>query len=182
MIIDRYEAVPEDLESRLWPLYEAAFRDVDTLAAQRHLLDRAEFAAILADKRIATFVARDDVGPAGVAVMTNVLEAWPLVSPRFFARRWPDHYRRGAVWYFGFVAVDPVWAGRGYVFAQLIAAMQPTVGRHGIAVMDFCAYNSQVRGLPAASGAVLRRIDPQARLEQVDVQEFWAVRFDGTAP
>lgn len=161
-----------------WNLYSAMFADIDELAAQRHLMTLAEFASVYHHPDVLKFYAHDDnTGRLiGMSVMTRHLEAWPLISPRYFARRWPHHFSEQAIWYVGFVGVQPRHI---HGFHHLIAAMYPYVqATHGIAVMDFCSYNCATRRLPTITLKLLERLNPAARKEIADTQTFIAYQFD----
>jgi hypothetical protein len=168
-----------------WQLYQHVFEDVNRRAAQRHLLTYPEYVDVAQDLRIRKYVASLDGTPVGLATITNQLQAWPLISPEFFADRFPDHYRRHAVWYIGYVGVaaTPTGRPRPHTFTQLITAMYPQVAdSDGIAVMDFCGYNIDVRNLPRVAGLILHRLNPQVTHTVLDREEFHAYRFDGVAP
>jgi hypothetical protein len=173
-------AAPEsaDLLAESWRFYEDVFTEVNTLAANRHLMTFDEFEHVMADRRVQKWFAfRDDRRIIGMATITNELDAWPLVSPAYFARRYPMHYERGAIWYIGFVGCD-IEGTRAHAFRDLIARMQPQVeASDGIFVQDFCVYNVGVRRLPDATRAVLRRINPTVEFDRIDAQEFWAGSF-----
>lgn len=167
---------------RAWDMYVATFAGIDELAIQRHLMTFDEFEQAVMDERIDKYVARADGEIVGLGMQTNDLEAWSLVSPRVFARRWPDLYEAHRIWYVGFVGVAPGWQG-STLFRDLIVAMaEPAVKADGMSVMDFCAHNVDERQLPRASQALLRRVYPDARGALLDRQEFWGFRFDGIEP
>ena len=160
-----------------WTLYANIFAEVNNLAAQRHLMTSAEFHAIYHDPRVLKFYTRDEAGGlAGMSVLTQDLDAWPLISPTFFARRWPDHYARKAIWYVGFVGVAPNGLNG---FRDLVGKMYPhVIGNAGVAVMDFCTYNVTHRRLPAVTLKLLSWVNPAAAMETVDAQQFVVYTFD----
>jgi hypothetical protein len=160
-----------------WALYVDLFTEVDELAAQRHLMTPAEFADVYADEDVLKFYAVDDKGtPIGMSVLTRRLEAWPLISPRFFARRWPELYQRQAIWYIGFVGVLPKHV---HAFRQLVSDMYPfVIGTAGVAVMDFCTYNVTARRLPEVTLRLLGRLNPAAGMHVLDTQSFVLYHFD----
>lgn len=176
----------KDLDPRgSWlDLYMNTFADIDGLAAQRHLMTGDEFRDVAMDPRITKHVAwaeRDDGQyPAGLSVITNHLDAWPLISPRYFQRRWPLHYEDRRIFYIGFVCVKP--NAPTSTFRDLITDMSEQVfAADGIAVMDFCTANV-VKGLPRATGWLLNNLHDKAVGGRIDAQEFWAWRFDGQQP
>ena len=161
----------------LWAMYRQAFTDIDGLALQRHLMTRDEFGHAMSDDRVTKHLAHRGEEWVGQAVITNQLDAWPLISPRYFQRRWPDHYQQRRIYYVGYVCTTP--DAPITTFRDLIADMgQQVFDCDGIAVMDFCTANV-LRNLPRATTHILTRLDERATPEHLDSQEFWAWRFDG---
>jgi len=183
LAITEYTQLTENIRLEAWALYGDAFVGVNELAAQRHLMTPAEFDDMTWDKRISKLIARDEDGRmVGLSTITNDLAAWPLISPPYFRRNWPDHYAREAIWYIGIVGVHPTASGR-HVFSALIEAMSPRVfASDGLAVMDFCSFNEDVRQIPRATRVLLKRLHPVpsgVEGRQVDTQSTWVFRFDG---
>lgn len=179
------DSVDGDLAEDLWKLYETAFREVNALAVQRHLMHRGEFDEVMADRRVRKYVAREDgdPGPAvGLATFTNHLDAVPLVSPAYFERRWPHLYAKRRIWYCGFVAVVP--GARGMptdAYPQLVSAMFTTAAeQHAMIVLDLCDHNSKGRGMERSIPLMLHRLDPDVATELLDRQSFWAYTPGGT--
>lgn len=171
----------------LYGRYDAAFRDVNRLAAQRHLMTLDEFMAVQFDPRIVKYIAYgDDGAPIGQSCITDDLDAWPLISPEYFEARWPDLYRTRRIFYVGYVGahVDArVRTNRYGVFGALLAEMAPrVVDVAGVAVMDVCARNLWKPDVPAGAGRVLAALSDRLRFGPIDRQEFWAYRFDGEEP
>lgn len=163
-----------------WELYYTTFEEVNALAVQKHIMTWEDFSDVMDDLRVRKYVATDEHGITGLSVMTNTLEAWPLISPAFFERRWPKNVKAGNIWYVGFVAVrqDPK-PERG-TFAEIIKTMyQPVIDSGGFAVMDYCLHNVLTRGLPQASLRILERINPAVSSIVIDAQYFYGYRFDG---
>ena len=178
MKIEQMTSVKGAVSAEAWCFYEDVFVEVNTLAANRHLMTIDEFDHVMADSRVQKWFAFDDDGRIiGMATITNHLDAWPLVSPAFFAKLYPGQYERRAIWYIGFVGCNAEGT-RAHAFRDLIAQMQPQVEESdGIFVQDFCTYNVGVRRLPDATRAILRRINPTVEFDRIDAQEFWAGSF-----
>lgn len=160
-----------------WKLYEEAFRELNTLAVQRHMMYRHEFDDVMADTRWRKYLAFDDGGTLiGVSTFTNQLDAVPLISQAYFERHWPQHYAEQRVWWIGFVAVAP--AGRGLrTFYRLVQTMEEVSGSvNGINGMDFCRFNEDVINLASITKKLLGRIaDANGRTvthEKVDYQGY----------
>ncbi|NMO57702.1 hypothetical protein HH310_41890 [Actinoplanes sp. TBRC 11911] len=167
--------IPDVTEA--WDLYSTLFADINVMAAQRHLMTADEFAAVYYDQRVLKFYVHDKNNAlAGMSVLTQNLGAWPLISPPYFARRWPEHFARRAIWYVGFVGV----AGRHvHGFRELIRNMYAhVIPDSGIAVMDFCTYNVTQRRLPDVTLKLLSWMNPAADMELADAQTFVVYRFD----
>jgi hypothetical protein len=158
-------------------LYSDLFTGINTLAAQRHLMTDAEFAEVFYDPRILKFYVHDDAGDlAGMSVLTQDLTAWPLISPPYFARHWPEHHERQAIWYVGFVGVRPT---HPHGFRELVNGMYPYVkANRGIAIMDFCSLNTDRKRLPAITLKLLTWMNPTAGMQSIDSQNFVLYHFD----
>jgi hypothetical protein len=183
MTVKMVTDLPEPLVDEAWTLYSEAFRELNALAVQRHLMYRSEFDEAVADRRVRKYLAVDDDGTlAGLATYTNHLEAMPLVSPTYFERRWPAFYAEHRIWYVGFVAVHPSVWHRG-LFVDLLSTMyHDTAEQGGICVFDMCRHNVE-RGLQLAVAALLDRLGG-LRAERADEQSYWMYTFpdDDTPP
>jgi hypothetical protein len=170
----RAPAAPDVEEA--WAWYADTFFEINERAAQRHLMTYPEFAAVYHDPLVYKFYVHDHGKLVGMSVLTNELEAWPLISPQYFAKRWPEHFKRSAIWYVGFVGVAPRYA---HAFRQLVSDMYThVIGCNGIAVMDFCSYNVSLRRLPEITLKLLGWINPAAGMEIADSQTFVVYSFD----
>lgn len=154
--------------------YVSIFREVDSLAINRHLMTYNEFSAVMQDQRIVKFFAYDGGILQGMSVVTNELEAWSLISPAYFKRRYPDQYGAMQVWYIGYVGA--LRKASPATFGALLAAMYEHV-KDGISFMDFCSYNVDERNLASLSHLMMKRIDKTICTEKVDAQEFWMMSF-----
>jgi len=181
--IVRHDTVPLSELEDAWKMYESTFSEINGLAVQRHLFYQPEFVEVCLDPRVQKWIAYDDQGLIlGMALITNQLDSWSLISPVYFERRYPDRFHRGAIWYIGFVGVDRTRKGSLHVFSALIGGMYPQVrDSAGMAVMDFCAYNADVRRLPEVTRALLTKFNPRTRHYVLDAQSFHGYTFDGEA-
>jgi hypothetical protein len=171
----------ELLESA-WDLYEDAFRELNALAVQRHLMYRSEFDDVMRDTRVQKYLCVDDDSSlSGLATYTNDLRAVPLIAPEYFARRWPELYRQRKIWYCGFVAVTP--GGRGNrSFAQLVEAMYTDAADHnGIIGLDLCQFNAERRNMSRVIRIMLDRLSGAVRAERMDQQSYWIYEFPSAA-
>ena len=161
-----------------WKLYELAFDELRTTAVQRHLMSRAEFDGVLLDERVTKYFGVDDDG--GYVVLATVatdLTAMPLVSPEYFAHRWPDRYAAGQIWYVGFVAVRPDHQ-RGPLFGQIVRDIgRAAAAVGGVTVMDVSRAVSTRKRMPEALDRFFSRLAPGTRSIRLDEQTYWAYEF-----
>lgn len=159
-----------------WALYADIFTEINNLAAQRHLMTLDEFTAVYHNPRVLKFYVHDAGNLAGMSVLTQDLDAWPLISPPYFARRWPEHYARRAIWYVGFVGVAP---NSRHGFRELVSNMYAhVISNDGIVAMDFCTYNATERRLPQITRKLLGSINSATDMEMADSQTTVVYRFD----
>jgi len=162
-----------------YALYADLFAEVNTLAAQRHLMTFTEFTTVYHDPHLLKFYVHDQDGDlAGMSVLTQDLDAWPLISPPYFARRWPEHYARRAIWYVGFVGVAP---HRPHGFRELVSRMYAhVISNSGIVAVDYCTYNMDRRRLAEITHKLLGGLNPDAGMELADAQTTVVYHFDQT--
>ncbi|GAB3264306.1 hypothetical protein GCM10027586_20270 [Kineococcus gypseus] len=173
-----------DLREQAWEVYHEAFRRLEVLAVQRHLMTRAEFDAVCADERVEKHLGVDDELDGRVCAFgtfTNHLAAIPLISEAYFAHRWPEHHAHGRVWYIGCLGVHPAYRGSG-IFPRMVAHMCAVVGeRGGVAGIDVCRHNEEELALPQLFGRLVDAAGAGARLLRLDQQSYWAWEFPSPA-
>lgn len=165
-----------DLAEQAWNLYHDAFIELNSLTVQRHLMHRHEFDEVLADPRVDVYLSFGADGDLrGLATYTNQLEAMPLISPAYFARRWPEQYAAGRVWYCGFVATIRDGSRAAGAFIELITSMyQVAEAQGGVISLDICQYNDGAHQLPRRVELLLRRVSGgTVRAMQLDEQRFY---------
>jgi hypothetical protein len=171
-----------ELREALWKLYEEAFRELKSLAVQRHLMYRSEFDEVMNDSRVHKYLALEDDGTlCGVATYTNDLEAVPLIAPDYFERHWPEHYAARKIWYIGFVAVSPQAQGRE-AFAQLVEQMYLVAStQNGLVGLDICTHNDNVRHMSRVFRIMVSRLAENMRFSRIDQQSYWLYEFPTAA-
>src|SRR4051794_32425288 len=87
-----------------WHLYRDTFQHLDAAAVQRHLMYRAEFDHVMADRRVKKSPPLDGGGAmCALPPYPTAPAAAPLPPPPSSARRWPAHFAERRIWYIGFV-------------------------------------------------------------------------------
>src|SRR5688572_8581954 len=106
--VDIIESVPEPIVEEFLQVYRAAFAPLVTRSPARQWLTDDEFRHDMADESVKKFVARGSDGEImALAFMSTDLETVPWISAPYFAHKFPDHFARGAVYYFGAMLVRP---------------------------------------------------------------------------
>jgi hypothetical protein len=129
----------------------------------------------MADERVRVYLAEQPDGEiAGIATLANDLAAMPLVSPDFFAARWPEHYAAGRCWYIGLVGVRPSAQGAG-AFQLIVGTVAATLGpRGGVLVHDVPQRNIESFHVPHAVKRIADTLVSDVTCEMVDAQTYWA--------
>jgi hypothetical protein len=183
MTIKVVDQVQDDLIEPAWTLYHDAFEGLNSLTVQRHLMYRSEFDDVMLDERVQKYLAIDDDDGAlrGLSTYTNDLDAVPLISPQYFARRWPKHFAERRVWYCGFVAVqDDQRAARA--FGELVEAMYlVAAAQDGIIGLDICRHNDDARRMSRVVRLMLHRLSGDVIAEPADAQTYWIYEFPNAA-
>ena len=161
-----------------WATYQVAFDRLRVLAVQRHLMTRAEFDDVCADRRVMKYLGLDDEGRVcAFGTFTNQLSAMPLVSEEYFAHRWPQLHAAGKIWYIGCVGVHPDYRSSG-VFARMVSQMCAVVERTGgVASIDICRHNEQDLALPRLITRLVDTVSDGTKVHRLDEQTYWAYEF-----
>ncbi len=177
MTVDVLTSLPPELRDEAWRFYHATFGPLAVRAVQRHVLHRGEFDDLMTDERVTKYVACDGDTVVGLAAMTEDLSTLPLLSPDFFAHRWPDLYAQQRIVYCLFVGVQSGPAGKG-VFVALQREMYKQVEAvRGMVVLDICTYNEDELGLPRTIESILKPIAGAATATRLDSQSYWLYEF-----
>ena len=177
MRVDALPALPAELLDEAWDFYHETFAPLAVHAVQRHVLHRGEFDGLMAGRRVTKYVARGGGTVVGLSAMTEDLSTLPLLSPEFFAHRWPDLYAQQRILYCMFVGVHSGPPGKG-VFVALQREMYKQVeALRGMVVLDICAYNEAELGLPWAIESILTPIAGGAFATRLDSQSYWLYEF-----
>jgi predicted GNAT superfamily acetyltransferase len=173
------ETVDERDGAELLAIYKASFAPLETLAAGRQSLSEAEFRAQLADRSVLKFVGRGRDGTAtALALVATDLSAIPWISPPYFEARFPDHFRRHAIYYVDALAVAPNRQGGVWAYALLKDIVRMVARDRGIAAFDCCQYNEDMIDVPALVASVGERLchfEPH----HIDTQRYYAYVSSG---
>lgn len=178
MSVSTQQVIHGDLLEDAWKLYQQSFDPLRSLAVARHVMYADEFDVVMADSRVEKYLAYNENGTlASVATMTADLLSVPLVSPEYFAHRWPDRYSEGRIYYIGFLAVHPESHGSG-VFGEMVKTMTREVAMvDGLAVIDLCTYNKDRLHLGRAIASLSSTWCSHVQMETLDAQYYIGYDF-----
>jgi hypothetical protein len=164
---------PQTTEAFL-PVYHQTFAHLIELSAVKQSLSDDEFRLFMACDEVLKFTGWDDDGElCAISMVSQKLDLVPWISAPFFAKRFPDHYQRDALFYFLTVLVREERRSEPWARA-LIEAFGLHCGTvKGTCLFDCCEYNDEVIGVPSIIAGIARKfldIDEQV----VDVQRYYA--------
>lgn len=178
--VEDLPCVDGKLARRFLVLYRSAFAPLERLAPARQGLTDDEFLDQMAAGAVVKFIAWDQDGePMAMAFMATDLTIVPWISPAYFEARFPDHFARGAVYYFGALLVSPAHQGGPWASMVLDAAVRRVKSASAVAVFDCCQHNA-TRRLPEL---IARRARCHADLgtEELPPQRYFAYAESSTA-
>ena len=153
----------------LHPLYLRSMAPLLTRAAARHVLTRDEFDAEMADVRITKVVVRDDEGhPCGLTTLTKDLSAVPWINPSYFWSRFPDAVARGALYYLGYLFIDPDRRRSRALLLMASEIRQQLEAERAVIGFDTCAYNDE-HGIGRWAGWLF---GPRSTVSGLDTQSY----------
>jgi hypothetical protein len=181
-VVKTQQVVAGEAREQAWKLYLQSFDDLRYLAVQRHVMYGDEFDDVMADARVEKFLLHGEDGSLqAMSTMTSDLRSMPLISPEYFARRWPERYQAGLIFYIGFLAVHPDSHGTG-IFGDLVRAMtEPVAIQEGLAVIDVCTYNKDRLHLPRAIRWLASTWASSVEMADLDAQTYVGYDFARTA-
>ncbi|MCD4525170.1 pyruvoyl-dependent arginine decarboxylase [Nocardioides sp. cx-173] len=163
-----------------YQLYRDAFSGIETRAVARHMLHESEFLEEMHDPRVRKYIAWGHDGQAiGMTTLTTDLEAVPWISPRWFARRFPEHSARNAVYYFGFALVHPEHQGAQVLHAMIEPMALEVMKNRGVVSWDMCAFND-ARGFGETYMKLLEAYG-EVSTEVIDHQTYYAAIYHDPA-
>lgn len=161
----------------LYELYKRAFDPLRSRAAARQVLSEPEFKDQMADERIDKYLAwEDEAAPVGVITLTRELAAIPWISPEYYAACYPDHWARNAIYYLGYILINPAVRRTGFLETVTRLLVEPMVAERAVLVYDVCSYNNQVLGFSKLIAETFKRWSNSSPTE-LDYQVYYGVDF-----
>lgn len=175
-------ALPDDVIDDFWHAYTASMAPMAETAAARQLLFRAEFDEEMADPTILKYLGRDaEDRPVAMCWMTTNLEAIPWIGADFYAKQFPEHHARDAIYYFGEGIVRPDARRQGWLKAIFERMAMEIVANRGIAAWDCSATAVERFGIPDLGDMVLSRFAEVER-RTLDTQTYFSLEVLAPKP
>lgn len=179
MRITRETAIPEEEIGVFQKIYREAFDPLEELSPLRQSMTDDEFREEMENQAVLKLVAWDEYGkPAAILCMTNDISCISWLNPRFYAKRFPEHFEARRIYFFGSLLVHPERRGEHFLGDLLAEAVRIVASVAGIAAYDCCKFNAEETQLPDIIAAVGEEICYFER-ELVDYQNFYAFISSG---
>ena len=161
-------------------IYRAAFEPLMVKSPARQWLTDDEFMHEMADPSVLKFVARahEDDEIVALGLMSTDLSTVPWISEPFFAARFPEHYARNAIYYFGAMLVRPERQGGPWAKYLMDHFFYFLAERQGIGAFDCCGFNVDTVALPDLVARVGHRV-VHMELQTLDQQAYYAAVIGG---
>jgi GNAT superfamily N-acetyltransferase len=160
-------------------IYREAFAPLEPLAAARQALTDEEFRGQMNDPGVFKFLAWDkDERPCAMAIMAADLAKVPWISPQYFAARFPEHFARGAIYYYQALLVRADHRKTGTAGRMLEAVITKVAEDQAVAAIDCCRFTVEEVQFPAMVSAVASQLCHFEEWE-IDTQHYYAYRSTG---
>lgn len=137
---------PRDID-RFLAVYRMSMEPLEELAPGRQSLTDEEFRDEMAQPSVTRYVGWEDDEPVALCWMGNDLNHVPWISPPYFAKKFPELYEAGLIFYISGVVVRPEARGKHWS-ATLFERMITDVARvGGMSAFDCSRYVIDVIGL-----------------------------------
>ncbi len=177
--VEALEIVPVDMAERFRRVYRAALAPLEPLSPARQSLTDEEFFDAIASQSVVKFVGWNDEREAcALALMATDLSVVPWISVPYFAARFPEHFGRGAIYYFCALLVRPQDQGGPWAQLLLEELTRMVAADHAVAAFDCCAYTTTVTKLPELIAQVANRVCVLDALE-LDRQHYFGYVYQG---
>lgn len=133
---------------KLWTIYERGFKKLqERTASRQQSYDEESLNAVLLDPDFIKYLVYASEELVGTCLITTALEKIPWINASYFARRYPEPYRREKVFYLPAVVIDPEHQDLRRIGAKLLHETVTSLGEEGILAVDYS--ETFRRSLPA---------------------------------
>jgi len=157
---------------RLWSIYRQAFERLNERTPIHHGgFSVGQFEAVLQDEDFQKFLVYAGDELVGVTLLTNVLTKVPWVNAAYFARRYPERYGAGRIFFLPAVVIDPKHQDLRRIGAKLLQEAVTTLGQNAVLAVDYSEMLRQ--SLPAFVGRGLGATFKEEVLDRLVYQVFY---------
>jgi hypothetical protein len=163
-----------ETQEQFLAIYREAYAPLESLAAARQALNDEEFRDEMQMESVLKFVGWNNADePCAMCFVATDLSVVPWISPAYFSGRFPEHFARNAIYYFGALLVRPVDQDGPWITKMLEALALKAASDRAVCAFDCCEFNVTQVGVPAFVAEMTAR---HAELEthEVDVQRYYA--------
>ena len=176
--VEQRRTVPPDLAQVFLGVYRGAFTPLERLSPTRQALSDDEFLAAMNDESVVKFVGWDRGDePCAMAVMATDLSVVPWISVPYYVARFPDHHRRGAIYYFQAMLVRAQSQGGPWARLMLEEIAAVLARDRAVAAFDCCSYTVEVARLHEMFARVAGRVCDLDPIE-LDRQHYYGYVFE----
>ncbi len=157
--VERTTTVKSDLAEEFLSVYRETFAPLERLSPARQSLTDEEFLAAMGDESVVKFVGWSRVGqPCAMALLTTDLSTVPWISVPYFAARFPDHHRRGALYYFHAILVRAENQGGAWARLMFEELTRMLARENAVGAFDSCSHTVERTRLPEMIARVANRL------------------------
>ncbi len=176
-LVEHMTTVPMAVARRFLDVYRGAFAPLIRISPARQALTDDEFLDAMEDESVVKFVGWDHQRePCAMAIMATDLSVVPWISVPYFEARFPDHFRRGAIYYFHALLVHPEKQGGPWARLLLEELITMLARHHAVGAFDSCSHTVDVTRLPELIARVAARLCVLDPIE-LDRQHYFGFVF-----
>lgn len=181
-VTQHHEITEPKLVSALWKLYEAGHSTLTGQVPSRVVLYRHEFEDELRASGVRIWVVWDDELPVALSVVDTDLAENRWVSPAYLSTVYADAWSAGRVHYICLLVVHPDYQGSGAFGLLVQRGFELEAAEGATLVFDVPSVNQPTAESGLAQTALRFALQSGgARLEEIEVQRFFALTFGAPA-
>lgn len=167
-----------DRVERFLEVYRISMEPLEELAACRQSLTDDEFRAEMADPSTVRYVGWEGEHPLALFWMTTDLTKVPWISPRYYAKRFPELYEQRLLFYISGVVVLPEARGQDWSARLFSEGIRYVAELGGASVFDCSSFVVETVGMLKIvehAGAPITRY----QRHELDAQHYFAYTTHG---
>jgi len=176
--VEQRTSVPSDLAQVFLGVYRDAFTPLEPLSPTRQALSDDEFLAAMTDESVVKFIGFDRADEScAMVMMATDLTRVPWISVPYYAAHFPEHHRRGAIYYVEALLVRARSQGGPWARLMLEELAAVMARDRAVAAFDCCTYTVDVAKVPEMFARVSGRVCDIDPIE-LDRQHYYGYVFE----